>query len=365
MPLPIIRTRLGLHSLRIDASRDGIKDSRRRRHRSHHSTLSQGDATHIQHTLLRDQLLLDRVSNLTVHTKNHERFICFLLGRVFRRSTLEPELLRAGGHAGERRGRHAHEVDVDALPAQDTAHDADLAGRVVVVADQERALGHKRRGELAQPRDDRRVVAAVARDDVLSFAGGGGVVCQGRGHGGDGLGAMSAEGRGAAGWARDQRHHAAVRLRHGVARFLLVDEQPTLARDHLRVDDVHVEAAFGFRDRGHQPFDQCGEERFRARHLCDFSLVDEVEGIEVSLGWLCGRGEVLRVQGPHLLDELDERLERLVLCGQDDGSVDGAAGQVTGENLQDLFAHVDRHVFLGFDGGGAQVRRRDAFWVLD
>ena len=241
------------------------------------------------------------------------------------------------------------------------------------MADQERTLGHERGRELAQPRDDRRVVAAVARDDVLAPACGGrgrGVVGRGlrRGHRRDGLGVVPAQRRGAAGRPRDQRHHAAVRVRAGVrvARLLLVDEQAALARHHLRVHDVDVEAALdGLGDGRHQALDERREQRFRARHLRDLAFVDQVEGVEVALRRLRRRREVLRVQRAHLLDQLDERLQRLVLCRKDDGRVDRAAWEIARQDLQHLLAHVDRDVFLRLDGRGAQVRCRDAFRVRD
>lgn len=71
------------------------------------------------------------------------------------------------------------------------------------------------------------------------------------------------------------------------------------------------------------------------------------------------------VEGAHFLDELDERLQFLVFFREDQGRVDGAAGELAAEDGEDLFADVDADVFLGFDGRGAEVRGRDDFGVGD
>ena len=59
---------------------------------------------------------------------------------------------------------------------------------------------------------------------------------------------------------------------------------------------------------------------------------------------------MLGVETAHLFDEAHEWLQGLVFGREDDGGVNSGSGEVASEYLKDLFADVERDVFLGFDG---------------
>lgn len=164
----------------------------------------------------------------------------------------------------------------------------------------------------------------------------------------------------------------------GVARELFVDDEAALAGDEGGVDDVD-RRGFGGGDRGREALDEGGVEGFGVGQGGDFAFVDEVEGrARGGLGPRGGGGvrvlvrrrpvrarAVLRVEGAHLFDELDERLQFFVFFRQDEGCVDGAAGELAAQDRKDLFADVDADVLLRFNGRGAEVRGRDDFGVGD
>ena len=151
----------------------------------------------------------------------------------------------------------------------------------------------------------------------------------------------------------DQGDERRVGVRGWGTGVLFVDDEAAVAGDEVGVDDVDVCAGVGGDVCG-EAFDEGGEEGGRVCDGGEGSFVDEVEGCAGFLvgaaGMLLARfGVVLRVEGAHFLDQAYERLQFLVFFGQDEGCVDGAAGEVAAEDGEHLFADVDADVFLGFD----------------
>ncbi len=239
------------------------------------------------------------------------------------------------------------------------------------MANEQGALGHKRRGEAVEARDMDGRGRAEARNGLLllsAFFPVGAMlglrlrlrlntVPDGGGGTSGGRRARSVTAR--TGTERDER---------GVGVFVgrvtgeaFVDDEAALAGDEGGIDDIDLVGGGG--DRGGEALDEGGVEGFGVGQGGDLALVDEVEG-GAQLGLARAR-VVLRVEGAHLLDELDERLELFVLFGQDEGRVDGAARELAAQDGEDLFADVDADVLLRFDGRGAEVRGRDDFGVGD
>jgi hypothetical protein len=124
-------------------------------------------------------------------------------------------------------------------------------------------------------------------------------------------------------------------------------EHDALFLDHDRRGD-HV-------DIGHLVADQAGKQRRRQRlgvHARGHPVIEDLDLLDRAFGDLAGK------RAEHV-GKPDEGFQDRRFFRRDRRHVDGVGDRAADQVVRHLFGHLQRHVFLRFRGGGAQMRGAD------